>query len=81
MRIVRRAFGDRPILHGVGDGACNGVVERRALVDSLAQRLIHFFGQKVFHDLVVKDVACKQFGNVHIFSYRTGLLSADFIII
>ena len=65
VRIVRCAFGNRPILHRVRNRTRDGRIKRLPLVNGFAQGLIYLFGQRILHDVIGKDVTAEQLGDFH----------------
>ena len=65
VRIMRCTLGYRPVLHRVCNGACNRWIEEFPLVDRLAQRLVNFAGQRIFHHFIGENIASEQLCDLH----------------
>ena len=65
MGVVGRAFGQRPVLHGVGDGIGNRHINRLACINRPTQGPVYVAGQGAAHYDVVEYVQAEMFGYVH----------------
>ena len=63
---------DRPILHGVGDLAGGGTIQRRSLCQTLLPLLINGGGETLLHLLLVEYHLPEQGGNVGVFFTHAG---------
>ena len=74
--VVGAAVLDRPLLHSMGDGVGDFLVEGRAVLDGLVEALVDGLGQALLHHLVVEDEAAVDLAGIFCHS-RLPLLEND----
>ena len=62
--VVRRALGNRPVLHGGRHDRGDVSVDRRTLPHRLFQLFVNVLGQTFLHDGLIKDHAAEQLGDI-----------------
>ena len=73
VRVVRRALGDGPDLHGMGDGVGHIQVERLTALEGCSKALPNVLGEVVLHDFLREHhgpEAVSKFGHTELPSYR-----------
>ncbi len=64
VRVVRRAEGNGPLLHGVRHGVGHVKVERLALLDGRGELLVDVLGQPALHHVFGEDHRAEAFGEI-----------------
>ena len=73
VRVVRRALGDGPDLHGMGNGVGHIQVERLTVLEGCSKALPNVLGEVVLHDFLREHhgpEAVSKFGHTELPSYR-----------
>ena len=73
VRVVRRALGDGPDLHGMGNGVGHIQVERLTALEGCSKTLPNVLGEVVLHDFLREHhgpEAVSKFGHTELPSYR-----------
>ena len=66
---------DRPLLHRIGDGICDGYIKAFAVTNRLFHCLIYLGRQAQAHSLIVKNHAAEIIGDASHKQFPSGLCS------